>query len=246
MSTGERDELGPAGTALAIAAVVGIVVATVAVVAPGAVPLPPGIERLLTTVPPAVVLSLLAVATLLVLAVRSRRSRSSALDPLLVTEDTAPRAPVLGSGLDDDVAAATDLDATRERRLAARERVEERVGAAAIDAYTVAVGVDRETARTAVRTGEWTADRRASALVGGPDAPTPSRGRWLLDLLRSESAYGRRVRHAVAEIERLVDRDRARGGGSSAPAADGSTSDGSPPSAAADADDGRGNGGGQA
>jgi hypothetical protein len=64
--------------------------------------------------------------------------------------------------------------------------------------------VDHEAAARAVETGAWTEDRRASALVGGPEAPSPSRLRWLLDLLLTGSAYQRRVRHAVAEVDRLL------------------------------------------
>lgn len=199
-----RDGLGRTGTALAVVAVLAILVAVAAVVAPGAVPLPSAVEVLLTTIPAAVVLSLLAFVGIVLLFVRSRRSRSSEIDPLLEPEDTGPRAPALGSVFDEDLTAATDLDATRERRLVEREGVEELLRDAAVDAYAVEVGVDRETAHEAVVAGAWTDDPRASALVGGPDAPTPSWGQWLLDLLRSESAYHRRVRHAVAEIERLL------------------------------------------
>ncbi|WP_276260806.1 DUF7269 family protein [Haloglomus litoreum] len=202
MST--SDGLGRTGTALAVVAVLAILVAVVAVVAPGAVPVPPAVEALLDTIPAAVVLSLLAFVGLLLLFARSRRSRASELDPLLAPAEGGPRAPALGSGFDGDLAAATDLDATRERRLVERENVENIVRDAAVDAYAVEVGVDRETAHEAVVTGDWTGDRRASALVGGPEAPTPSWGQWLFDLLRSESAYHRRVRHAVAEIERLL------------------------------------------
>jgi hypothetical protein len=202
MST--SDELGRTGTALAVVAVLAILVAVVAVLAPGAVPVPPPVEALLETVPAAVILSLLAFVGILLLFARSRRSRSAELDPLLEPDEVGPRAPALGSGFDDDLTAATDLDATRERRLVEREHVEEIVRDAAVEAYAIEVGADPETAHEAVVTGAWTGDRRASALVGGPEAPTPSWGQWLLDLLRSESAYHRRVRHAVAEIERLL------------------------------------------
>lgn len=144
MST--NDGLGRTGTALAVVAVLAILVAVVAVVAPGAVPLPPPVEDLLTAIPAAVVLSLLALVGIVVLFARSRRSRASELDPLLEPDEAGPRAPALGSGFDDDLAAATDLDATRERRLVEREHIEGLLRDAAVDAYAVEVGADHETA----------------------------------------------------------------------------------------------------
>jgi hypothetical protein len=203
-----RDGLSRTGRVLAVVAVVALLLGVVAVLAPGVVPSP--VESALTTLPPAVVLSLLAFAAILLLLVRSRRSRSRGVEPLVGESEATQRAPRLGSSFDEALDAATDLEATRKRRLVDREQVEETVRAAAVEAYAVERGVDRETARETVVAGGWTNDRRASALVGGPDAPTPSWGQWLLDLLRSESAYHRRVRHALAETERalLADDDR--------------------------------------
>lgn len=208
MST--RDGLSRAGLALAAVAVLALVLGIVAVLAPGVVP--SAVENALTTLPPPVLLSLLAFAAILLLLVRSRRSRSAEVEPLVVEAEATERAPRLGGPFDEALDAATDLEATRERRLVDRERVEETVRAAAVEAYAVEHGVDRETAREAVVAGGWTDDRRASALVGGSDAPTPSWGQWLLDLLRSESAYHRRVRHALAETERALFEDDDRDG----------------------------------
>lgn len=196
---------------LAAIAVLALVVAVVAILAPGAVP--PAVERVLTALSPAVVLSLLAFVGLVLLFVRSRRSRSTGIEPLVAESETTARAPRLGGLFDDALDAATDLEATRERRLVDREQVEETVRAAVVEAYAVEQGVDRETARGAVVSGDWTDDRRASALVGGPDAPTPSWGQWLLDLLRSESAYPRRIRHALAETEAILLEDDGHDGG---------------------------------
>lgn len=228
MST--RDGLSRAGLVLVIVAVLALVLAVVAVLAPGVVP--SAVGNVLTALPPAVVLSLLAVAGILLLFVRSRRSRSTGVEPLVAETESTPRAPRLGGPFDDDLASATDLEATRERRLVDREGIEETVRAAAVEAYAVEHGVDREAAREAVTSGGWTDDRRASALVGGPDAPTPSWGQWLLDLLRSESAYHRRVRHALAETERTLladdERDEAHdeGQGAGDDGAAGGTSNG--------------------
>lgn len=202
MSTDEG--LSRGGAVLATVAVAALVLAAVSVVAPGAVPLPSAVRELLQALPPGVVLSLLALVALVLLFVRSRRSRATAVEPLLEPAEGPARAPALGHGFDEALAAAVDLEATRERRLVDREGVEAAVRAAVVEAYAVEAGVDADRAREAVETGTWTDDRRASALVGGPDAPSPPWSQWLFDLLRSESAYRRRVRHAIAETERLL------------------------------------------
>ena len=206
MSAG--DDLGGAGRVVAVVAMLALALAGVVALAPGSVPLPPVVLELLRALPPAVVLSLLVGVALVLLFLRSRASRSTTIEPLLPRSEPTGCAPRFGGRFDGDLAAATDLEATRERRLDEREDVEETVRTAAVDAYAIEHGVDHETAREAVETGAWTDDLRASALVGGPEAPTPSWGQWLFDLLRGESAYHRRVRHALAETERLLADER--------------------------------------
>lgn len=198
------DDLGRAGRVVAVVAVLALALAVVVALAPELVPLPPAVLELLGALPAAVVLSLLVLVALVLLFLRSRASRSTTIEPLLPRSEPTGRAPRFGGRFDGDLAAATDLEATRERRLDEREGVEETVRTAAVDAYAIEHGVDHEAAREAVATGAWTDDLRASALVGGPEAPTPSWGQWLVDLLRGESAYHRRVRHALAETERLL------------------------------------------
>jgi hypothetical protein len=192
-----------------------VLVATVAVLVPDLVPLPAPARALLTALPAGVVLTLLTAVGLVLLVARSRGSRADPPEPLVERDRPTRRTTELGSEFETRLARATDLDLPRARRLDAREAVEATVREAAVEAYTLGTDTDRATAVEAVETGTWTDDRRASALVGGPAAPTPSRLRWLFDLLWTGSAYRRRVRHAVAEIERLLAGDRTADGGGS-------------------------------
>ncbi|WP_254821641.1 DUF7269 family protein [Haloglomus halophilum] len=211
MSSG--DDVRLRNSVLGIGSLLAVLLAAVAVLAPGAVPLPPPVRAVLTTLPPGVVLAMLVFVGVVLLLVRSRGSRADPPEPLVEREVPTARATELGSEFDDRLATATDLDADRARRLTARESVEATVRDSAVEAYALDAGVDREAAARAVESGAWTEDRRASALVGGPGAPSPSRLRWLLDLLLTGSAYRRRVRHAVAEVERLLAGDPGEGGG---------------------------------
>jgi hypothetical protein len=200
----DRDDVRLRNSVLGIGSLLAVLLAAVAVLEPGAVPLPPPVRAVLTTLPPGVVLAVLAFVGVVLLLVRSRGSRAAPPEPLVEREEPTARATELGSEFDARLATATDLDADRARRLTARESVEATVRDIAVEAYALDADVDHEAAARAVETGAWTEDRRASALVGGPEAPSPSRLRWLLDLLLTGSAYQRRVRHAVAEVDRLL------------------------------------------
>lgn len=170
-------------------------------------------------------IGLLVLVGLLLAWLSGRRARQvPEPEPLVPDRSAADRAPAVGERFDDRLARVTDPDLPRERRLAGQDGVRDRVRAAAVTACRTAADCDRETAERAVDTGAWTDDPRASALVGGPEAAAPPLHVRAWDLVRAESAFRRRVRHALAAVRAVQrgERDPAVDalGSESGPAAD--------------------------
>lgn len=149
----------------------------------------------------------------LVLAWRSgrRARRLPEPEPLVPDRSDVSRAPAAGEGFDDRLDRVTDPDLPRERRLPAQDEVRERVRDLAVTACRTAADCDRATAERAVETGAWTDDPRASVLVGGPGAPAPPLHVRVWDLVRAESAFRRRVRHALAAVRAVQRGERDPG-----------------------------------
>lgn len=137
--------------------------------------------------------------------------RLPAPEPLVTDRSDASRTPAVGERFDDRLDRVTDPDLSRERRLAGQDDVRERLRDLATTACRTAAGCDRATAERAVVTGAWTDDRRASVLVGGPGAPAPPLHVRLWDLVRAESAFRRRVRHALDAVRAVQRGERDPG-----------------------------------
>ena len=86
------------------------------------------------------------------------------------------------------------------RRRDADGEIRETLRATAVETLVQRSGVDRQSARAAVREGTWTDDRLAVALVGPAQFPLRSRLRAWLD---PAGERRRRVERTVAAIERL-------------------------------------------
>jgi len=100
---------------------------------------------------------------------------------------------------------AADIDAAIDDAVAgddaAMDTVTERLAAAATTAYAVGTGVSQASARQAVRSGTWTDDAVAAALLS-PTEPQSLLARLRL-WLDPESERRRRIRRTVAAIERV-------------------------------------------
>lgn len=188
----------------------------IAVLLLGETVLPPVVREQLQRLPPAMLIAIVAWFGLMLWFDRARRRTESPASPLEdewpeppsgVTPETAPR-------VGDDWTAAIDLatspTAPRHARLEARDRVETELRSIATELYELTHDAEPSRASDAIETGDWTDDRRATALLGGPEAPSPPIYVRLFDLLRPESVYRRRVRHAIHALHGLAAGD---GGG---------------------------------
>lgn len=175
--------------------------AGVAVFAPGLIPAP--VITAVTSPSPGVLIALLAAfGGLLWLASLQGRTAYSDV-PLLSRREPTPDAPRLGASVDATLARATDLDAARDQRVTTREHLRETLFDLAVDIYAGATACSPEVAERAIETGAWTDDPRAAATLSNEEGPDLPLWLWLLDLFRSESAFRRRVRHTLGEIDDL-------------------------------------------
>lgn len=105
---------------------------------------------------------------------------------------------------------AADIDAAIEDAVAGDEAemdtVTERLATAATTAVAIGAGLSQDAARQAVRTGTWTDDAVAAALLSPTDAqPLLARLRLWLD---PESERRRRIRRTVDAIEQVSGGER--------------------------------------
>ncbi len=108
----------------------------------------------------------------------------------------------LGARFDAEFQAATDYGSTdRTDREAARTRTVEELRSLAAETYQQAAGCDAETARNAVETGEWTADRRAAGLLADQSGPSIPLRLWAWDLLVGRDPYTNSLDHTLAVLE---------------------------------------------
>lgn len=201
---------------LGAAAVLGAVVLSIA---PGLVPA--GLRGALSAVSPGVYVALLVLVGAAVLLVVARRSDGPRAAPLYDPPEPTDRPPALGERFDATLERATHPELPRGARIDHQDAVREWLRESATNAVVRATDVDRDSAAELVASGQWTDDRRASALLGDDQAPAPPWYVHLLDLLAPESAFTRRVRHAVDEIEAVGDGDRQPGPGATPGPADG-------------------------
>lgn len=195
--------------------VVGVALAAgAAAVLVAAVPgLPPASARdALAGLSPGVIIGLLVLVGLLLVALSGRRAkRIPDAEPLVPERDAGPRAPAVGAPLDDRLDFVADREIPRDSRIREQRVVREHVREVVVTACRMAADCDLETAERAVETGAWTDDPRAGALVGGPEASSPPLHVRVWDLVRSESAFRRRVRHALDEVRVVQAGDRDPG-----------------------------------
>lgn len=188
-------------TGVVVLSLLALVGAAVAVFAPGLVPAP--IVAAVTSPSPGVLIALLAAfgGVLWLASLHGRTAYSDA--PLVPRREPSPEAPRLGAPVDATLERATDLDSNRQHRVTTREQLRETLFDLAVDIYTGAAACSPEVARRAVETGAWTDDRRAAATLSDEEGPDLPLWLWLIDLFRSESAFERRVRHTLGEIDDL-------------------------------------------
>jgi hypothetical protein len=175
-------------------------------VAPGLVP--SGVRSTLAALSPGIYVALLTAVGFVMLLVVAARSGGPSAAPLAPEPDQGDRPPALGERFDRSLDRATDPSLQRADRLAYQSAIREWLQETGADAVARAADCDREVAARLVADGAWTGDRRASALLGDADAPAPPWYVHLWDLLRAESAFARRVRHAVDEIRAIDAGDR--------------------------------------
>lgn len=184
--------------ALSLLALVG---AVVAVFAPGLVPAP--LITAVTSPSPGVLIALLAAfgGLLWLASLQGRTAYSDA--PLMPRREPTLDAPRLGASVDATLERATDLDAARDQRVTTREHLRETLSDLAVDIYAGATACSPQAAERAIETGAWTDDPRAAATLSDDEGSDLPLWLWLLDLFRSESAFQRRVRHTLGEIDEL-------------------------------------------
>lgn len=195
-----------ANRVIAALGVAAVLAAFLLAVAPGLVP--SSVRSTLSAVSPRVYVALLVLVGALLLLVVAARSGGPEAEPLAPEPDLGDRPPALGERFDGALARATDPSLPRSDRLDYQAAIREWLRETAAGAVARAADCDREVATEIVATGAWTGDRRASALLGADEALAPPWYVHLWDLLRAESAFARRVRHAVAEIHALDAGDR--------------------------------------
>lgn len=170
---------------------------TILVIQPGV--LPPAAEPLVSLLDRQKRLALGALGAFVLLGAamsgagtRTRPSPVPDTDPETVSGDETP---MLGASIDETVGYLVD-----DRDDARREQVYDDVRAVVIGHVQRTRGCDRETATEVVDDGEWTEDATVAAFLAedlkGPWLP------WLLDWLRYEPVFVRRLRRTLDEIER--------------------------------------------
>lgn len=193
----------PSRVLLALGAVCVLAAAALAL-APSLVPGAAALERAVVALPVQALFALFVGALLLLVFARAVQVRLASESAAGRTRRTAPQPdePTLGAAFEETLSTAVGAR-DRARRRHAQSDVEEELRAVAVTSYRLATDCDAEAAEAAVRAGDWSDDARATAVLGGPEAPSPPLYQWVYDLLRRESAYRRRVRHAVREIRDL-------------------------------------------
>jgi hypothetical protein len=111
----------------------------------------------------------------------------------------------------DAADAIDDLRVVGRRAAAAdgRRDLHDRLHAIAVDVLVAKRDVDEATARDRLAAGEWTTDPEAAAcFVDGPTPPLSARDQFAA-LRSGDPPYARRVRRALAELDR-VEGDRSK------------------------------------
>lgn len=86
-----------------------------------------------------------------------------------------------------------------------REKVRAELRSVAVELLARERGFAEDRARTRIESGEWTGDRRASAFLGGPEAPAPSLRVRIFDWLSVEGGYARGLDATITELESIVE-----------------------------------------
>ena len=108
----------------------------------------------------------------------------------------------LGATFDAHFTTATDYGSTaRTGRETARQHTITELRSLAQDAYRQAAGCDAETATAAIKTGEWTTDRRAAGLLADESGPSIPLRLWAWDLLFGRDPYTNSVEHTLTVLE---------------------------------------------
>lgn len=102
--------------------------------------------------------------------------------------------------MDERIAAAVDGNGEDDR-----EEVREELRSVAVELLARERGLAERHARTRIESGEWTDDLRASAFLGGPEAPAPGLRVRVFDWLSVEGAYARGLDATIGELETIVD-----------------------------------------
>lgn len=176
---------------LALAAALLVVGATVALVGPAM----PGVDPR----PGATAVGVVVAVQALVALALARRRRPAPVD-LPDPDPPSSGGTRPGAALDDAFDRFGSLDP------AARERLRERVAAAAVDAVATAEGCSTPEARERVAAGDWTDDDAAVAYLDD-DAPV-GLGERVRGWLAGGSARERRARRAVEAVRRRRSRTR--------------------------------------
>jgi hypothetical protein len=120
----------------------------------------------------------------------------------------------LGASVDLAFESALDYrHADESLREDSREALLSRLRGIAATAHAQSTGRDRGHAVRAVRTGDWTTDRRAAGLLAGDDGPSIPVHLWLLDLLLGRDPFAEAVERTVEAIADVHGDDLEYGGG---------------------------------
>jgi len=128
-------------------------------------------------------------------------------------DDSSKTSGQLGEAFDETYATATNYGTTdRTRRETARTDVIDELRTVAATAYKLTEHCDDDTAREAVRTGEWTTNRRAAGLLAGEDGPSIPLTLWLWDLVVGRDPFANGVEHAISAMQTVYERTEPGGG----------------------------------
>lgn len=132
-------------------------------------------------------------------------SGTDADDPFEALRERPPEAVTAGS----EARAGGEFDARLARAAetgdASMADLRTRLRSLAAESHAAATGIDHETARERVRTGEWTDDRTARAFLASHRDVTPSVTSRVRLWLDPPAERRRRVRVTVAEIATLLE-----------------------------------------
>lgn len=112
--------------------------------------------------------------------------------------------PTPGDKTDQSLAAIRP-GASRYRRPDLKQQLHEQLTRAAIDAQVITDGRSKAEAKRRLESGAWTDDPHAAALFLGELPEWTPRAVRLRVLLTVRDQYGQRARHAIAEIDRIVE-----------------------------------------